>query len=172
MEVEFFSEEELCNTVESLKTLTDKQEMQQAFLQIHAALKKKMEFFNPRGPLHHLVIKIIDLINSYFIKFESSFEFYKGLVFISNIILYLDKSYSEHFLLKNPLLLIQLSNCFMQIKTNQKENDFMFKYTLLALIAQLLHQTNKSENESIKEIRETIVSKKFLLKIFEFDVEE
>ena len=47
----------------------------------------------------------------------------------------------------------------------------MNEYSLLALLAQLLHQTNKSEIEEIQEIRESIIQKNFINKILDYDIE-
>ena len=92
---------------------SDNYSIRGAFVQIHAIIKSKIEFFNPRGPYHQLVIKIIECLNKFFTNNESNFEFYKGLIFLSNMCLYLDRSYSEHFLMTNPCLLNQLSYFFL-----------------------------------------------------------
>ena len=122
-------------------TTTDKDTIRSAFVAIHAAIKSRIEFFNPRGPYHDLVIKLIECLNKFFTNNENNFEFYKGLIFLSNMCLYLDRSYSEHFLMSNPCLLNQLSKFLLQQcdRTEKTEQDYMNEHSLLALLAQLLH---------------------------------
>ena len=47
----------------------------------------------------------------------------------------------------------------------------MNEYSLLALLAQLLHQTSKSSVENIQLIRESVISKEFIRGVCNYEVE-
>lgn len=118
-----------------IETEDDKQKIRQSFISISNTMKQKSQFFNPTGPFHGQVLYLIRLINKFYKKNEKDFQFYSGLVFLSNLVLWLDKSYCLVILQQNPNLLHQLADYFLNDK---KEKDLMGKYSLLALIAQLM----------------------------------
>jgi len=62
MDIEF-NPSTLEQQLQLISTLDDKEQVRQTFIQIHYMIKSKVEYFNPRGPCHNLVLKLVERLN-------------------------------------------------------------------------------------------------------------